>query len=90
MESIKSLVSMIVLTPSAVREPLESSLSQLTQHDVLVGIYTMKWVPVPFSMPNELFSLVSVTDRTSRIKRVEIAYPLTLGGGVLLSDISFI
>jgi hypothetical protein len=77
-ESIKSVVSIIVLTPSAVREPLESSLLQLTQQEVFVGIYTMKWVPVPFSIPKELFSLVSVTDRTSRIKSVEMAYPLML------------
>jgi hypothetical protein len=51
---------------------------QLTQHDVFVGIYTMKWVPVPFSIPNELFSLVSVTDSTIRINRVAIKYPLML------------
>ena len=45
---------------------------------ILVGIYIMKCVPVPFSIPNELFSLVNVTDRTSRIKSVEMAYPLML------------
>ena len=77
-ESIKSLVSIIVLTPSATRDPLESSLLQLTQQDVFVGIYTMKWVPVPFSIPNELFSLVRATDSDSRIKTVEIIYPLIL------------
>jgi len=38
----------------------------------------MKWVPVPFSIPNELFSLVRATDSASRIKTVEIIYPLIL------------
>jgi hypothetical protein len=63
----------MVFTPSATREPFESSLLQLTQHDVFVGMYTMKWVPVPFSIPNELFSFESVTDNRRMIKTVEIA-----------------
>jgi hypothetical protein len=68
----------MVFTPSATSEPFESSLLQLTQHEVLVGIYTMKCVPVPRNIPNELFSFVRVTDNTSRIKTVEIVYPLIL------------
>jgi len=44
----------------------------------LLGIYTIKWVPVPFSIPNESFSFDLVTDKTIRIKRAAIIYPLIL------------